>query len=71
MCGEFNFASDPEAAYIVLNDYQCETYLACWEFTCYSQLPWVRLVITPKSNLLLDELKHPAQLNYLEYCVIV
>ncbi|XP_027879698.1 uncharacterized protein LOC114148535 isoform X2 [Xiphophorus couchianus] len=40
VCGEFNFASDPEAAYIVLNDYQCETYLACWEFTCYSQLPW-------------------------------
>ncbi|XP_054888298.1 pyrimidine-specific ribonucleoside hydrolase RihA-like isoform X2 [Poeciliopsis prolifica] len=40
VCGEFNFAADPEAAYIVLNDYQCETYLACWEFTCYSQLPW-------------------------------
>ncbi|XP_034042854.1 inosine-uridine preferring nucleoside hydrolase [Thalassophryne amazonica] len=40
VCGEFNFASDPEAAYIVLNDYQCPTYLACWEFTCYSKLPW-------------------------------
>ncbi|KAM4561159.1 inosine-uridine preferring nucleoside hydrolase-like [Fundulus diaphanus] len=37
---EFNFAADPEAAYIVLNDYRCRTYLACWEFTCYNQLPW-------------------------------
>lgn len=41
VCGEFNFAADPEAAYIVLNDYQCPTYLACWEFTCYSKLSWV------------------------------
>ncbi|XP_040913970.1 inosine-uridine preferring nucleoside hydrolase [Toxotes jaculatrix] len=40
VCGEFNFAADPEAAYIVLNDYLCPTYLACWEFTCYSKLPW-------------------------------
>ncbi|XP_077393485.1 nucleoside hydrolase isoform X2 [Festucalex cinctus] len=40
VCGEFNFAADPEAAYIVLNDYRCPTYLACWEFTCYSKLSW-------------------------------
>lgn len=40
VCGEFNFAADPEAAYIVLNDYQCPTYLACWEFTCYNKLSW-------------------------------
>ncbi|XP_007555529.2 inosine-uridine preferring nucleoside hydrolase isoform X2 [Poecilia formosa] len=40
VCGEFNFAADPEAAYVVLNDYQCETHLACWEFTCYNKLPW-------------------------------
>ncbi|XP_076016625.1 inosine-uridine preferring nucleoside hydrolase [Genypterus blacodes] len=40
VCGEFNFAADPEAAYVVLNEYQCPTYLACWEFTCYSKLPW-------------------------------
>ncbi|XP_068428771.1 inosine-uridine preferring nucleoside hydrolase isoform X2 [Clinocottus analis] len=40
VCGEFNFAADPEAAYIVLNEYQCLTYLACWEFTCYSKLSW-------------------------------
>uniref|UniRef100_A0A087YCG4 Si:dkey-4e7.3 n=1 Tax=Poecilia formosa TaxID=48698 RepID=A0A087YCG4_POEFO len=40
VCGEFNFTDDPEAAYIVLNDYQCPTYLACWEFTCYNKLPW-------------------------------
>lgn len=43
VCGEFNFTADPEAAYIVLNDYDCPTYLACWEFTCYSKLSWVRL----------------------------
>ncbi|XP_067107686.1 inosine-uridine preferring nucleoside hydrolase isoform X1 [Osmerus mordax] len=40
VCGEFNFAADPEAAYIVLNDFLCPTYLSCWEFTCYSKLPW-------------------------------
>ncbi|KAM3862032.1 inosine-uridine preferring nucleoside hydrolase [Diretmus argenteus] len=40
VCAEFNFAADPEAAYIVLNEYRCPTYLACWEFTCYSKLPW-------------------------------
>ncbi|TSL16121.1 Type I inositol 3,4-bisphosphate 4-phosphatase [Bagarius yarrelli] len=40
VCGEFNFAADPEAAYIVLNDYLCPTYIACWEFTCLSKLPW-------------------------------
>lgn len=40
VCAEFNFAADPEAAYIVLNDFLCPTYLACWEFTCYSKLPW-------------------------------
>ncbi|KAM7407189.1 hypothetical protein PAMA_003087 [Pampus argenteus] len=40
VCSEFNFAADPEAAYIVLNDYQCPIYLACWEFTCYSKLSW-------------------------------
>lgn len=41
VCGEFNFTADPEAAYIVLNEYQCLTYLACWEFTCHSKLSWV------------------------------
>ncbi|XP_022595998.1 inosine-uridine preferring nucleoside hydrolase-like isoform X1 [Seriola dumerili] len=40
VCGEFNFAADAEAAYIVLNDYQCPIYLICWEFTCYSKLSW-------------------------------
>ncbi|XP_063069755.1 inosine-uridine preferring nucleoside hydrolase [Engraulis encrasicolus] len=39
-CAEFNFACDPEAAYIVLNDYLCPTYIASWEFTCRSKLPW-------------------------------
>ncbi|XP_066497472.1 inosine-uridine preferring nucleoside hydrolase [Hoplias malabaricus] len=40
ICGEFNFAADPEAAYIVLNECVCPTYLACWEFTCHSKLSW-------------------------------
>ncbi|KAK2839980.1 hypothetical protein Q5P01_013720 [Channa striata] len=40
VCGEFNFAADPEAAYIVLNEYQCPIYLSCWEFTCKSKLSW-------------------------------
>ncbi|KAM9850670.1 inosine-uridine preferring nucleoside hydrolase isoform 2-T2 [Aulostomus maculatus] len=40
VCAEFNFAADPEAAYIVLKEYRCPTYLACWEFTCYSKLSW-------------------------------
>ncbi|KAM8857038.1 inosine-uridine preferring nucleoside hydrolase isoform 1-T1 [Synchiropus picturatus] len=40
VCSEFNFAADPEAAYIVLKEYLCPTYLACWEFTCYSKLSW-------------------------------
>ncbi|XP_040209545.1 pyrimidine-specific ribonucleoside hydrolase RihA-like [Rana temporaria] len=39
-CGEFNFAADPEAAYIVLNDYLCKTYIATWEHSCRSKLSW-------------------------------
>ncbi|XP_066541562.1 inosine-uridine preferring nucleoside hydrolase-like isoform X2 [Hoplias malabaricus] len=40
VCGEFNFSADPEAAYIVLNEYLCPTYIACWEFACQCKLPW-------------------------------
>ncbi|KAF3706255.1 Inosine-uridine preferring nucleoside hydrolase [Channa argus] len=39
-CGEFNFVTDPEAAYIVLDRYTCPTYIATWEFSCRSSLPW-------------------------------
>ena len=28
---EFNFHSDPEAAYIVLENTKCPTVIACWE----------------------------------------
>lgn len=42
VCGEFNFVADPEAAYIVLDRYTCPTYIATWEFSCRSSLPWVR-----------------------------
>ncbi|XDV30813.1 hypothetical protein PO909_033652, partial [Leuciscus waleckii] len=40
VCGEYNFAADPEAAYIVLNEFICPIYIATWEFTCHSKLPW-------------------------------
>ncbi|XP_065148966.1 nucleoside hydrolase-like [Paramisgurnus dabryanus] len=40
MCGEYNFAADPEAAYIVLNEFLCPIYVATWEFTCRSKIPW-------------------------------
>ncbi|KAL4656544.1 inosine-uridine preferring nucleoside hydrolase-like [Arapaima gigas] len=40
VCAEFNFATDPEAAHIVLNDYTCPVYIACWEFVCRYKLPW-------------------------------
>ncbi|KAM4699330.1 inosine-uridine preferring nucleoside hydrolase-like [Discoglossus pictus] len=40
VCGEFNFACDPEAAYIVLNAFDCPTYIATWEFTCHNKLSW-------------------------------
>ncbi|XP_043854421.1 probable uridine nucleosidase 2 [Dromiciops gliroides] len=39
-CSEFNFAADPEAAYIVLNEFTCPTYIATWEFVCMYTLPW-------------------------------
>ncbi|XP_068121055.1 uncharacterized protein, partial [Hyperolius riggenbachi] len=40
VCGEFNFACDPEAAYAVLNGFECPTHIATWEFTCNNSLPW-------------------------------
>lgn len=42
VCAKFNFAADPEAAYIVLNRFFCPTYIATWEFCCENKLPWVR-----------------------------
>ncbi|KAM9308279.1 pyrimidine-specific ribonucleoside hydrolase RihA-like [Gastrophryne carolinensis] len=39
-CGEFNFLADPEAAYIVLNDYLCPTYISTWEYACRHKLSW-------------------------------
>ncbi|XP_049335525.1 uncharacterized protein si:ch211-201h21.5 isoform X3 [Astyanax mexicanus] len=37
---EFNFIMDPESAYIVLEEYQCPTSIATWEFTCRNKLTW-------------------------------
>ncbi|XP_067662703.1 nucleoside hydrolase-like [Haliotis asinina] len=38
--GEFNFYSDPEAAYIVLNSLGCPITLACWELCLDCFFPW-------------------------------
>ncbi|XP_041055376.1 inosine-uridine preferring nucleoside hydrolase-like [Carcharodon carcharias] len=40
MCSEFNFAADPEAAYIVLNHFACPIYIATWEYCLRHALPW-------------------------------
>lgn len=42
VCAEFNFAMDPESAYIVLEEFHCPTYLASWEYACRNALSWVR-----------------------------
>lgn len=41
LCAEFNFAMDPESAYIVLEEFLCPTYVSCWEYSCRNSLPWV------------------------------
>ncbi|KAF1386219.1 hypothetical protein PFLUV_G00115890 [Perca fluviatilis] len=40
LCAEFNFALDPESAYIVLEEFLCPTYLASWEYACRNALTW-------------------------------
>lgn len=40
ICGEFNFVADTEAAFVVLDRFTCPTYIASWEFSCRSSLPW-------------------------------
>lgn len=40
LCAEFNFAMDPESAYIVLEEFLCTTYIASWEYACRNSLPW-------------------------------
>ncbi|GLD65446.1 inosine-uridine preferring nucleoside hydrolase-like protein [Lates japonicus] len=40
ICAEFNFATDPESAYIVLEEFLCPTYLASWEYSCRNALTW-------------------------------
>eukprot|EP00062_Callorhinchus_milii_P006897 gi/632947927/ref/XP_007889314.1/ PREDICTED: inosine-uridine preferring nucleoside hydrolase-like [Callorhinchus milii] len=40
VCGEFNFVTDPEAAYVVLKQFKCPTYIATWEFCLQHSLPW-------------------------------
>ncbi|XP_061592999.1 inosine-uridine preferring nucleoside hydrolase [Cololabis saira] len=40
LCSEFNFAMDPESAYVVLEEYLCPTYIASWEYACRNPLTW-------------------------------
>uniref|UniRef100_A0A3Q2Z197 Si:ch211-201h21.5 n=1 Tax=Hippocampus comes TaxID=109280 RepID=A0A3Q2Z197_HIPCM len=40
LCAEFNFAMDPEAAYVVLEEFLCPTYMATWEYACRNALSW-------------------------------
>ncbi|XP_042338451.1 inosine-uridine preferring nucleoside hydrolase [Plectropomus leopardus] len=40
LCAEFNFAMDPESAYIVLEEFLCPTYVASWEYSCRNKLTW-------------------------------
>ncbi|XP_034068708.1 inosine-uridine preferring nucleoside hydrolase isoform X1 [Gymnodraco acuticeps] len=40
LCAEFNFAMDPESAYIVLEEFLCTTYIASWEYACRNSLTW-------------------------------
>eukprot|EP00062_Callorhinchus_milii_P006896 gi/632948261/ref/XP_007889493.1/ PREDICTED: inosine-uridine preferring nucleoside hydrolase-like [Callorhinchus milii] len=40
VCGEFNFRTDPEAAYIVLNQFTCPTYISTWEYCIRHPLSW-------------------------------
>ncbi|XP_061834405.2 uncharacterized protein [Nerophis lumbriciformis] len=39
-CAEFNFAKDPESAYIVLEEFLCPTRVASWEYSCKNALTW-------------------------------
>uniref|UniRef100_A0AAY5EZ91 Si:dkey-4e7.3 n=1 Tax=Electrophorus electricus TaxID=8005 RepID=A0AAY5EZ91_ELEEL len=48
----FNFAVDPEEAYIVLNDYLCPTYITSWEFTCRRKFPWVKRSVMTGQGLI-------------------
>ncbi|KAM4739552.1 inosine-uridine preferring nucleoside hydrolase isoform 1-T4 [Anableps anableps] len=40
LCAEFNFATDPESAYIVLEEFLCPTYLATWEYSGRNAQTW-------------------------------
>ncbi|CAL8393843.1 unnamed protein product [Boreogadus saida] len=40
LCGEFNFVTDPESAYIVLDEFRCPTHIATMEYCCRNQLTW-------------------------------
>lgn len=46
---EFNFHCDPEAAFIVLENTQCPTYIASWELCLHrAKIDWVGNFHRPK-----------------------
>ncbi|XP_075445181.1 nucleoside hydrolase-like isoform X2 [Ascaphus truei] len=70
-CGEFNFLADPEAAYIVLNDFHCKTYIATWEHSCRHKLSWEWYdqwlnVGTKKANFMKEIYAHSLQYSRSE-----
>lgn len=38
---EFNFHCDPEAAYVLLKNTRCPTYIASWELSLKTEIDWV------------------------------
>ncbi|XP_007889312.1 probable uridine nucleosidase 1 [Callorhinchus milii] len=40
VASEFNFVTDAEAAYVVLSQFTCPTYIATWEYCLRHRLPW-------------------------------
>lgn len=54
---EFNFGADPEAAYVVLNDFECPINIISWEFCLENPIEWDFFhnytgLPTPKSRFL-------------------
>lgn len=54
LCVEFNFAMDPDSAYVVLEEFLCPTYLASWEYCCRNMLTWVSCVPVKNHTTLHD-----------------
>ena len=52
IAAEFNFRSDPEAAYVVLQSIKCDVTMITWELCQEFALSWVRYVFLISSCIL-------------------